>query len=186
MKAKATDPLEPLMPNRIPFLIRTSCLLLVSLILAACKQGADPVSGAATGPVVEVWKSPTCSCCSKWVEHLKANGFQVEVHNEGQMNPLKAKLGIPQGLASCHTARVDGYLLEGHVPASDIKRLLAERPTGRGIAVPDMPIGSPGMEQGDQQDPFDVVLFGDNGQRQVFATHGRAEDSAAAAKGGRP
>ncbi len=169
------------MSNRIPFLMRTSCLLLVSLMLAACKPGADPGPAAAAGPLVEVWKSPTCSCCSKWVEHLKANGFRVEVHNEGQMNPLKAKLGIPQGLASCHTARVDGYLVEGHVPASDIKWLLAERPAGRGIAVPDMPIGSPGMEQGDRQDPFDVVLFGDNDQRQVFATHGRAEEGEVAA-----
>jgi hypothetical protein len=177
MKAIAIDHPEPLMSNRIPYLMRTGCLLLVSLILAACKPGVDPTAG----PLVEVWKSPTCSCCSKWVEHLKANGFRVEVHNEGQMNPLKTKLGIPQGLASCHTARVDGYLVEGHVPASDIKRLLAERPAGRGIAVPDMPIGSPGMEQGDRQDPFDVVLFGDNDQRQVFATHGRAEKGEVAA-----
>lgn len=169
------------MSNRIPCLIRTGCLLLVSLILAACKPSAEPVSAAAAGPLVEVWKSPTCSCCSKWVEHLKANGFKVEVHNEGQMNPLKTKLGIPQGLASCHTARVDGYLVEGHVPASDIKRLLAERPNGRGLAVPGMPIGSPGMEQGDRKDLFDVVLFGDADQRQVFSKHGGTEDGEVAA-----
>jgi len=178
MKAIAIDHPEPLMSNRIPYLMRNGCLLLVSLILAACKPDVDPTAG----PLVEVWKTPTCSCCSKWVEHLKANGFRVEVHNEGQMNPLKTKLGIPQGLASCHTARVDGYLVEGHVPASDIKRLLAERPAGRGIAVPDMPIGSPGMEQGARQDPFDVVLFGDNDQRQVFSKHGDSQAGNATAR----
>jgi len=120
------------------------------------------------------------------VEHLKANGFRVEIHNEGQMNPLKTKLGIPQGLASCHTARVDGYLVEGHVPASDIKRLLAERPDSRGLAVPDMPIGSPGMEQGDRKDSFDVVLFGDNSERQIFATHDGSEGDEGMAKEQRP
>lgn len=178
------------MSNRIPCLMRTSFLLLVSLILAACKPSAEPVSAAAAaaaaGPLVEVWKSPTCSCCSKWVEHLKANGFRVEVHNEGQMNPLKTKLGIPQGLASCHTARVDGYLVEGHVPASDIKRLLAERPNGRGLAVPDMPIGSPGMEQGDRTEAFEVVLFGDNSERQIFSKHDGSEGGDGMAKEQQP
>lgn len=132
--------------------------------------------GSEPGTVV-VYKSATCNCCSKWVEHLRQAGLKVEVHNENAMNPLKAKLGVPPDLASCHTALVNGYVIEGHVPASDIQRLLTERPQAKGLAVPGMPIGSPGMEQGDRIDPYEVLLFSDTGKPQVFAVHGRAESA---------
>ncbi len=130
--------------------------------------------GAIDAETVVVYKSPTCHCCSKWVEHLRSAGFTVSVKNENAMNPLKSQLGVPAHLASCHTALVRGYLIEGHVPAEDIRRLLAERPKAKGLAVPGMPIGSPGMEQGDRVDRYEVVLFRDDAAPSVFAAHGPA------------
>jgi hypothetical protein len=145
-------------------------LILLSAVLmlaAAC----SPKSGNGQ-PVIEVWKSPTCSCCSKWVEHLRDAGFDVTVHNESTMNPLKTKLGVPQALASCHTAVINGYVIEGHIPAQDIRRLLSEKPDALGLAVPGMPIGAPGMEQGDRRDAYETVLFTSKGGTQTFAEHG--------------
>ncbi|MFE1597400.1 DUF411 domain-containing protein [Methylobacterium sp. ID0610] len=113
-------------------------------------------------PTVAVTKDPNCGCCEKWVTHLRDAGFTVTV-TEGPVNPVKARLGVPRDLASCHTAQVGGYAIEGHVPASAIKRLLAERPAGTGLAVPGMPAGSPGMEvAGMEPDLYEVVLFGPN------------------------
>lgn len=140
--------------------------LLLALILAACGPTAKPGY-----PEVEVWKSPTCQCCSKWVDHLRQNGFSVRLHNESAMNPLKARLGVPQEMASCHTAVVGGYVIEGHVPAEDILRLLSEKPKALGLSVPGMPTGSPGMEQGDRRDPYETHLFDADGSA-VFAVHG--------------
>jgi len=120
--------------------------------------------GAVAAPPVTVWKSPSCGCCGAWVEHMQAAGFPVTVVETEVMNPVKARLGVPMELASCHTAQVDGYTLEGHVPADAVKRLLAERPQGRGLAVPGMPQGSPGMETG-VVEPYDIVLFGDGPAR---------------------
>ena len=96
-------------------------------------------------PAIEVWKDPNCGCCKDWVTYLEANGFQVRVHDSGS-NAARARLGIPEKLGSCHTAQVGGYAIEGHVPASDIHRLLKERPKAVGLAVPGMPVGSPGMD----------------------------------------
>lgn len=140
----------------------------LAMALTAC--GPKPPTQQ---PLIEVWKSPTCSCCSKWITHLKDNGFDVAVHNESAMNPLKTKLGVPQNLASCHTGVVDGYIIEGHVPAADIHRLLLKKPAGKGLAVPGMPIGSPGMEQGERQDPYTTILFADDGGGKSFQSHGR-------------
>ncbi|HEV2604360.1 MAG TPA: DUF411 domain-containing protein [Microvirga sp.] len=136
------------------------------------------LAGLVTGPVsaqglpkVAVSKDPTCGCCEAWVDHLRQAGFTVDVTETGEMNRVKARLGVPQGLASCHTAEVGGYVIEGHVPAAEIKRLLAERPAGRGLAVPGMPVGSPGMEvEGSEPDIYEVVLFGPGGQR-TFARY---------------
>jgi len=115
------------------------------LLIAA----VSPVVWAAPDtPVVDVYKSPTCGCCSKWVDHLKANGFTVRSHNTHDVAPYKARLGVPFGYGSCHTAQVGGYLVEGHVPAKEIKRLLKEKPSARGLTVPGMVTGSPGMEAG--------------------------------------
>jgi hypothetical protein len=111
-------------------------------------------------PAVEVWKDPNCGCCKDWVAHMQANGFAVTVHDTGN-NAVRSRLGLPQRLGSCHTALVAGYLLEGHVPAADVRKLLAQRPKALGLAVPGMPVGSPGMdgpEYGGRKDPFDVLL----------------------------
>ena len=129
---------------------------------------------AAPADTVVVYKSPTCSCCSKWLEHLKQSGFHVEVHNESEMSLVKTRLGVPEALASCHTAIINGYVIEGHVPADDIKNLLAKRTKAKGLAVPGMPTGSPGMEMGARVDPYDVLLMADGQRPTVFAHHGLA------------
>lgn len=117
-------------------------------------------------PAMTVFRDPSCGCCHKWVEHIRADGFSVAVHDAASMKAVKARLGVPVELASCHTGEIGGYVIEGHVPAVAIRRLLTDRPQGRGLAVPGMPIGSPGMEGGAPED-YDVVLFG-AGEPRVF------------------
>lgn len=132
--------------------------------------GAARASAAAPATVT-VYKNRSCGCCGGWVEHMKAAGFPVEVVTTPQVNRVKVRLGVPDDLASCHTAEVGGYVIEGHVPADAVKRLLAEKPQARGLAVPGMPIGSPGMEvEGADPDTYDVVLFGASG-RTAFARY---------------
>lgn len=118
---------------------------------------------------ITVYKSPTCGCCKKWIGHLQANGFNVNAQDVNTVEPLKNQLGLGRNQRSCHTALVGGYLIEGHVPASDIRRLLKEKPKAKGLAVPGMPIGSPGMEQGAQQDPYNVLLIRPDGSTQVYS-----------------
>lgn len=125
---------------------------------------------SATAGLLQVYKSPYCGCCGAWVEHMTASGFRAEVTHVEDLAPLKERFGVPMALQSCHTALIDGYVVEGHVPAAELHRLLAERPAAAGLAVPGMPLGSPGMEMGEQRDPFDVVLFGPDGST-VFARH---------------
>ncbi len=117
---------------------------------------------------IEVYRSRTCGCCGKWVEHLKANQFEVVEHVVDDMDEVKQKYAVPGQMASCHTAIVDSYIIEGHVPANDIKNLLKTKPLVRGIAVPGMPVGTPGMEMGGRQDAFQVISFDQNGQYRVF------------------
>ncbi len=125
---------------------------------------ADPKS-------VHVYKSPTCGCCQKWVDHLKARGFKVEVSNVADLKPVKHDVGVPDGAASCHTAVVEGYFIEGHVPAADVERLLAERPKDVvGLALPGMPVGSPGME-GPNAQKYSVLAVQKDGKLKVFADH---------------
>lgn len=119
---------------------------------------------------ITVWKDPDCGCCGAWVEHLRTNGFSVKVNDVRDMTPHKKRLGVPERLGSCHTAAVGGYTIEGHVPAADLKRLLAERPRGKGLAVPGMPHGSPGMETG-KLDRYDVLLFDQHGKTTVYSTY---------------
>jgi hypothetical protein len=122
-------------------------------------------------PRVVVTKDPNCGCCSGWADHLKQAGFPVEIVETAEISRVKARLGVPRALASCHTAEVGGYVIEGHVPAGSIKRLLAEKPQAVGLAVPGMPVGSPGMEvEGMEPDTYEVVLFGPSGQR-TFARY---------------
>ena len=137
-------------------------------LLAWLTLSATPLA-AASAPEVQVYKSPTCGCCDKWVEHLRAAGFTVQAHDVADMSKIKRENGITAEIASCHTAFVGGYVIEGHVPASDIRRLLAERPKVAGLAVPGMPIGSPGME-GPGAKPYEVLSFGAQGTR-VFSKH---------------
>lgn len=124
----------------------------------------------AAGPQVNVFKSRTCSCCSKWVEHFRANGFTVNVQEVDSTAVYQRQYGVPQKLQSCHTAVVEGYVIEGHVPAADIQRLLKTRPAGKGLAVPGMPMGSPGMEGG-RSEPYSVMLFDSAGRATVFQDH---------------
>ncbi|MGB6427276.1 MAG: DUF411 domain-containing protein [Methyloceanibacter sp.] len=141
--------------------------------LALALLWAAPAAADSSTPPIEVWKSATCECCVNWVKHLEANGFEVKVNgaNSGTLAALKRQAGIPDKLASCHTAKIDGYVVEGHVPGPDIKRLVAERPEAIGLAVPGMPIGSPGMEQGAVTEPYDVLLVKKDGTTEVFAKH---------------
>lgn len=119
-------------------------------------------------PRVTVYKSPTCGCCKKWVDHLEEHGFQVTAIDTSDVQSVKTRHGVPGALGSCHTALVDGYVVEGHVPADVIQRLLKERPVVAGIAVPGMPMGSPGME-GPTRERFDVLAFEKSGKTSVFA-----------------
>jgi hypothetical protein len=122
---------------------------------------------AAAVPVVEVYKSPTCGCCGKWVEHLRTSGFAVNVNDIPNVDAFRAKAGVPAALASCHTALVSGYVVEGHVPAADIRKLLAERPKALGLAVPGMPMGAPGMDAPHARG-YDVLLFQADGTTRVY------------------
>lgn len=126
-----------------------------------------PLLAMAAAPVIDVYKSAACGCCSAWVELLKANGFAPRVVNVENPSDYRERGGIPDKLGSCHTAMIQGYAIEGHVPASDIKRLLAEKPKAKGLSVPGMPLGSPGME-GPRSDPYDVLLVQADGSTKVF------------------
>jgi len=120
---------------------------------------------------ITVYKSPSCGCCKKWVTHLEQNGFIVTSHDVESIVPVKQKHGVLPQLGSCHTGLIDGYVIEGHVPADDIKRLLKEKPAVAGLAVPGMPVGTPGMEQGNRKDSYQVLSFDRSGNIQVFAEY---------------
>ncbi|MEO8522846.1 MAG: DUF411 domain-containing protein [Acidobacteriota bacterium] len=141
--------------------------------VVAAAMSIAGVSGATaqTGTPIAVYKSPTCGCCSKWVEHLRASGFAPAATNTSDMSAVKAKYHVPRAAESCHTAIVGGYVIEGHVPAADIRRLLKEKPAVIGLAAPGMPMGSPGME-GPVSQKYDVVSFDREGRTRVYATHG--------------
>lgn len=121
-----------------------------------------------------VYRSPTCGCCGKWLEHARQNGFKINDVVSDDMDTIKARFGVPEKLASCHTAIIDGHVIEGHVPAADIQKLLQTKPQVAGIAAPGMPMGSPGMEMGGRQDAYKVVSFDKEGKVEVFAEHGGA------------
>ncbi|MFN3842520.1 MAG: DUF411 domain-containing protein [Rehaibacterium terrae] len=159
--------------------------LLLPLGLAACVQepatdtAAAPEAVAAPAPSIQaasalprliVHKTPWCGCCTAWAEQAEAAGFAVELRDAEDLNPIKHALGVPASQASCHTAEVEGYFVEGHVPFEDIKRLLAERPAARGIAVPGMPLGSPGMEAGVRHS-YNVNLVAEDGSISEYAHH---------------
>lgn len=144
-----------------------------SLLLAVLVSGCSRTTAEPALPGVTVHKSATCGCCKLWVDRLRGAGFAVEVRDVDNLNDVKQRVGIPYGMGSCHTAEVAGYFVEGHVPMEDIKRLLRERPDAKGLTVPGMPAGSPGMEvpSGEVQ-PYEVLLVARDGSTSVFARHG--------------
>lgn len=143
------------------------CLLTLTL-------HATPAFADRSGPQqLEVWKSPNCGCCAGWVKHMDSAGYAVTAQNvaSGILAKIKKQAGLVAHLQSCHTAKVGGYIIEGHVPAEDVKRLLAEKPDAIGLAVPGMPIGSPGMEMGNEKERYEVLLVKKDGSTEVFAKH---------------
>ena len=150
---------------------RHSILSLGLLVVAACTR--TPETSANGHDLVTVYKNESCGCCKQWVRHLQQAGFAVDVHNIDNMGPTKERVGIPVAMGSCHTAEVGGYFVEGHVPADDIKRLLLEHPDAKGLTVPGMPAGSPGMEiPSGQTQAYDVFLVSKDGTTSVYAHHG--------------
>lgn len=167
MPAMATTSIELIERRRL--------LGAASMVLAfpALARAGPPARRAAPMPPMQVWKGPACGCCKDWVAHLQANGFTVQTSDEGNTD-ARAWLGIDLRYGSCHTAMIGGYAVEGHVPAADIRRLLKERPDALGLAVPGMPVGSPGMdgpEQEGRKDPYDVLLLARDGSARVFQSY---------------
>lgn len=168
---------------------RPLSVLAAAFLVAACSKGPAseaPIAASSSGMptptqvavaddnFVEVWKTPTCGCCADWVDHLRENGFTVKVNDVGDTGAFRAALGMPQDYGSCHSARVGGYAVEGHVPAEDIKKLLAERPDAVGLTVPGMPLGSPGMEHPDypeKRQEYDVFLVSKSGQLSSYTRY---------------
>ncbi|MFC4353063.1 DUF411 domain-containing protein [Fodinicurvata halophila] len=148
--------------RRIPVLFLAGSLLLALLQLSLPTLASEKL---------EVYKSPYCNCCEAWVRHMREAGFAVEVHDVEDLAPIKQSHGITPDLASCHTAVLGDYVIEGHVPAEDVARLLEAAPQAKGLAVPGMPLGSPGMEQGNRSQPYDVIVFTETGKQAVFARH---------------
>jgi hypothetical protein len=145
-------------------LLSLAMLALVVVVPACTRTG-----NAASPPVVTMYSSPTCGCCGLWAKHLEENGFTVKSVKRADISAVRQKQGVPGRMASCHTAVVDGYVVEGHVPADAIRRLLTERPDVRGIAVPGMPLGSPGMEQpSGRVDPYSIFTFDAAGRTAVW------------------
>jgi hypothetical protein len=132
---------------------------------------ALPAFAATQGPEVQVFKSPSCGCCGSWVEHMRAAGFAVKVTEVNDTTAARKRLGLPDRYGSCHTATVGGYVLEGHVPAAEVKRLLASKPKAIGLAVPAMPPSAPGMDVPGRKDPYEVLLVEASGQSSLFARY---------------
>ena len=142
----------------------------LAALITALMSVSNARAARSQTPQVIVYRLPSCGCCEKWVDHLRESGFSVNIESREDLQQIKTQLGIPDDLQSCHTALVDGYVIEGHVPAEDIHKLLETRPNAKGLAVPGMPVGSPGMEMGTHKDPYQVILFGAE-KRSVFAIH---------------
>ena len=152
--------------------VRTIALAVAFITLALTTAAAriSPIDSASKKPTITVYKDPSCGCCKKWIEHLVKHGYRVDAKDTPNMTEIKRTLGVPNALTACHTAVVNGYLIEGHVPAADIDRLLEQKPRIAGLAVPGMPAGSPGMEgMGTQR--YQVLTFDKSGKTKVFASH---------------
>jgi hypothetical protein len=165
--------MDTVTPNAEPRGLRRRHL--AALAAAACLPGwavAQSASSSA-GALVQVWKDPNCGCCKDWMVYLEKNGFRTQTFDTGNA-AMRGRLGMPQKLGSCHTALVDGYVIEGHVPAREIQRLLKEKPQALGLTVPRMPVGSPGMdgpEYGGRKDPYEVLLVAKDGSTSVYQSY---------------
>jgi len=155
-------------------ILSAGLILAAATLISAC-QAQTPADSTTTEveartsiPEMTVYHDPNCGCCGKWVDHMRANGFAVETVPTRDMNSIKLDLGVPRNLPSCHTAVVGDYVIEGHVPADDVKRLIAEQPEAAGLSVPGMPLGSPGMERGNRRMAYDVIRFDEDGDTTVF------------------
>ena len=146
-------------------------LLKILLFLSIFLTGISATAENNKSPEVTIYKSPYCGCCTKWAEHLTENGMQSKEIKVDNVAEYKKQFGVPDDMQSCHTSVVDDYFIEGHVPAEDVARLLKERPDIKGLAVPGMPIGSPGMEIADKKDQFDVIAIKKDGSTYIFNTH---------------
>ena len=161
------------------FVRESLVVLCIGAFAGACAPEAPPEDGTATvqatlaslggeAPTVKVYRTPTCGCCMSWVEHMREAGFTVEVEDTNEIAAVKMEAGVPAQIQSCHTSFIGDYVFEGHVPASTIAKFLAEAPDAKGLAVPGMPVGSPGMEMGNRVDPYDVVAFDAQGRTAVY------------------
>ena len=155
--------------SKKPFPGKQLLWILGGIVLLA--GGGMVTQAPAEAADVVVYKSPSCGCCKEWVKHMRDSGFSVEVHNRNDVSPIKKQMGVPGNLQSCHTAKVGGYVVEGHVPASDVKRLLKEKPDVVGLTAPGMPHGSPGMDMGPRKDPYNVLTFQRGGRTTIFSRH---------------
>ena len=153
------------------YLITGLCVFAISTAYAQSSWDVPTEKLQATPMDIVVYRSPTCGCCSKWLAHLKTHGFNVHDNVLEDMQHIKDKYGINNSLASCHTAIIDGYIVEGHVPANDIKAMLLKKPEIKGLAVPGMVVGTPGMEMGDKKTPFNVVAFDKDGQITLYKAY---------------
>lgn len=143
-----------------------------SLLVAMLAMPLSAMAESAT--TIDVWKTPECGCCKDWIKHLQSNGFQVVAHDVGDTSEMRRKLSMPEQFGSCHSGSVNGYALEGHVPATEIRRLLRERPVAVGLSVPAMPLGAPGMDGPEYQGrsfPYEVLLVGKNGKTSVYQAY---------------
>jgi hypothetical protein len=143
----------------------------LTALAAAAAAVSLPVVAKEALPPVQVFKNPSCGCCGAWVERMLAAGFSVNVTEVDDTSVARRKYGLPDRFGSCHTAVVGGYVVEGHVPANDVKKLLAMKPVAVGLAVPGMPVGSPGMEMGSRRDPYQVLLVAKDGRERVFSAY---------------
>ena len=152
-------------------ILRFAGLAAIASLSTALAVAAEPQQGKSAQPQMTVFKDPNCGCCKAWVEYVRKHAFTVTTKDTSDLTAIKQSARVPADHRSCHTAFVNGYVIEGHVPIEDIKRLLAEKPKIAGLAVGGMPIGSPGMEMGNRKDTYDVVAFTRGGTTRVFAKH---------------
>ena len=165
--------MEKATPSSEPRGVRRRQLAALAAIACVPSWALAQAAPGKTDALVQVWKDPNCGCCKDWVVHLEGSGFRTQVSDTGNA-AIRSRLGMPQKLGSCHTALVAGYVIEGHVPASEIQRLLKEKPQSLGLSVPRMPVGSPGMdgpEYGGRKDPYEVLLVAKDGSTTVFQSY---------------